>query len=29
VWHAAAWLGGLLAVTVPAAVLRYRHTTTS
>lgn len=29
VWHAAAWLGGLLAVTIPAAVVRYRHTTTS
>ena len=29
VWHAAAWLGVLLAITVPAAVLRYRHTTTS
>jgi ABC transporter DrrB family efflux protein len=28
VWHALAWLGGLLAVTIPAAVLRYRHTTT-
>jgi hypothetical protein len=29
VWHAAAWTGGLLAITVPAAVTRYRHTTTS
>ena len=29
VWHAALWLGGLLAVTIPAAVARYRHTTTS
>ena len=27
VWQALAWIGGLLAVTVPAAVLRYRHTT--
>ena len=29
VWHAAAWLGVLLALAIPAAVLRYRHTTTS
>jgi ABC-type multidrug transport system permease subunit len=29
VWQAAAWIGGLLAVTVPAAVIRYRRTTTS
>ncbi|MGW1345735.1 ABC transporter permease [Kribbella sp. NPDC002412] len=29
VWKALAWIGGLLAVTVPAAVLRYRHTTAS
>ncbi len=29
VWHAALWLGGLLAITVPAAVARYRHTTAS
>jgi len=28
VWHALAWIGGLLAATIPAAVLRYRHTTT-
>jgi len=27
-WHAVAWIGGLLVVTVPAAVDRYRHTTT-
>ncbi len=27
VWPALAWIGGLLAVTVPAAVLRYRRTT--
>ncbi len=26
VWQAMAWIGGLLAVTVPAAVLRYRRT---
>ena len=26
-WQALAWIGGLLVVTVPAAVLRYRHTT--
>jgi ABC-2 type transport system permease protein/oleandomycin transport system permease protein len=26
-WRALAWVGGLLAVAVPAAVLRYRHTT--
>jgi len=29
VWQAAAWIGGLLAVTVPAAVIRYRRTTTT
>jgi ABC-2 type transport system permease protein/oleandomycin transport system permease protein len=29
VWHAATWIGGLLAITVPAAVTRYRHTTKS
>jgi ABC-2 type transport system permease protein/oleandomycin transport system permease protein len=29
VWPALAWIGGLLAVTVPAAVLRYRRTTTT
>jgi ABC-2 type transport system permease protein/oleandomycin transport system permease protein len=28
VWHALAWIGGLLAVTIPAAVLRYRRITT-
>jgi len=28
VWQALAWIGGLLAVTVPAAVIRYRRTTT-
>jgi ABC-2 type transport system permease protein/oleandomycin transport system permease protein len=27
VWQAAAWIGGLLAIAVPAAVLRYRRTT--
>src|SRR6266536_3491579 len=27
VWQALAWVGGLLAVTVPAAVIRYRRTT--
>jgi ABC-type polysaccharide/polyol phosphate export permease len=27
VWQAVAWIGGLLVVTVPAAVARYRHTT--
>jgi len=27
VWHATAWIGGLLAVTMPAAVIRYRRTT--
>jgi hypothetical protein len=27
-WQALAWIAGLLAVTVPAAVLRYRGTTT-
>jgi ABC-2 type transport system permease protein/oleandomycin transport system permease protein len=26
VWQAAAWIGGLLAIAVPAAVIRYRHT---
>jgi ABC transporter DrrB family efflux protein len=26
-WQALAWIGGLLAVTVPAAVIRYRRTT--
>lgn len=26
-WQAVAWIGGLLAVTVPAAVIRYRRTT--
>jgi ABC-type multidrug transport system permease subunit len=29
VWQALAWVAGLLAVTVPAAVLRYRRTTTA
>jgi ABC-2 type transport system permease protein/oleandomycin transport system permease protein len=29
VWHALAWIAGLLVVAVPTAVLRYRHTTTS
>lgn len=29
VWQALAWIAGLLAVTVPAAVLRYRQTTTA
>ena len=29
VWQALAWIGGLLAVTVPAAVLRYQRTTAS
>ena len=28
VWPALAWIGALLAVTIPAAILRYRHTTT-
>ncbi|MGH8825071.1 MAG: ABC transporter permease [Jiangellaceae bacterium] len=28
-WQALAWIGGLLAATIPAAVTRYRHTTTS
>jgi ABC-type polysaccharide/polyol phosphate export permease len=28
-WQALAWIGALLAVTIPAAVLRYRHTTTA
>ena len=28
-WQALAWLGGLLAITMPAAVLRYRRTTAS
>lgn len=27
VWQAVAWIGGLLAVTMPAAVIRYRRTT--
>jgi ABC transporter DrrB family efflux protein len=27
VWQAAAWIAGLLAITMPAAVARYRHTT--
>jgi ABC-2 type transport system permease protein/oleandomycin transport system permease protein len=27
VWQALAWIGALLAVAIPAAVLRYRHTT--
>jgi ABC-2 type transport system permease protein/oleandomycin transport system permease protein len=27
VWHAIAWIGGLLTITIPAAVIRYRHTT--
>lgn len=27
VWQALAWIAGLLAVTIPGAVLRYRHTT--
>jgi ABC-type multidrug transport system permease subunit len=29
VWQALAWIGGLLAVTVPASVIRYRRTTTT
>jgi ABC transporter DrrB family efflux protein len=29
VWQAVAWIGGLLAVTVPAAVVRYRRATTT
>lgn len=29
VWQALAWITALLAVTIPAAVLRYRHTTTT
>lgn len=29
VWRALAWIGGLVAVTVPAAVLRFRHTPTA
>jgi ABC-2 type transport system permease protein/oleandomycin transport system permease protein len=29
VWHAVAWIGGLLLVSIPTAVLRYRYTTTS
>jgi ABC-2 type transport system permease protein/oleandomycin transport system permease protein len=29
VWQALAWIGGLLAVTVPTAVLRYQRTTAS
>ena len=28
-WQATAWIGGLLAATVPAAVIRYRRTTTT
>jgi ABC-2 type transport system permease protein/oleandomycin transport system permease protein len=28
-WQATAWIGGLLAVTVPAAIIRYRHTATT
>jgi ABC-2 type transport system permease protein/oleandomycin transport system permease protein len=28
VWQALAWIGGLLLVTIPAAVIRYRHSTT-
>jgi ABC transporter DrrB family efflux protein len=28
VWHALAWIGTLLAVTIPAAVARYRHAAT-
>jgi ABC-2 type transport system permease protein/oleandomycin transport system permease protein len=28
-WHATAWIGGLLAMTVPAAIIRYRHTATT
>jgi ABC transporter DrrB family efflux protein len=27
VWHAIAWIGGLLTTTIPAAVVRYHHTT--
>jgi len=27
IWQALAWITGLLIVTIPAAVLRYRHTT--
>jgi ABC transporter DrrB family efflux protein len=27
VWHAVAWIGGLLTITIPAAVLRYHRTT--
>jgi hypothetical protein len=27
VWRAVAWIAGLLAVTIPAAVIRYRRTT--
>jgi ABC-2 type transport system permease protein/oleandomycin transport system permease protein len=29
VWQALAWIGGLLAITIPAAVVRYRRTTTT
>jgi ABC transporter DrrB family efflux protein len=29
VWHSLAWLAGLLAAIVPAAIIRYRHTTAS
>jgi hypothetical protein len=28
-WHALAWIGALLAVTMPAAVLRYRRSATA
>jgi ABC-type polysaccharide/polyol phosphate export permease len=27
--EALAWIGGLLAITIPAAITRYRHTTTT
>ena len=29
VWQALAWIGGLLTITIPTAVLRYRRTTTT
>jgi len=29
VWHALAWIGGLLALTVPAAAVAYRRVTTT
>lgn len=29
VWQSLAWIGGLLAVTIPAAVIRYQRTSTS